>query len=206
MTNYNLNTKPQSRSILLVDDDRLILSTLSSSLTREGYQLSTAESVEEAENWLKNNEKPDLVILDVRMPNRNGWELTDQLEKLHVPFILLTAHSEQDIIKQAIASGAMGFLVKPIDIVHMIPEIETALSRSEELDSLKIAKKQLQTALDADRSISIAVGIVMDQHQVNHDDALELIRNTARSGHFKLNELATNIINSRELLNLRINS
>jgi two-component system, response regulator PdtaR len=206
MKNYDLSGTHNLRSILLVDDDRLILSTLTSSLSREGYQISSVESVDEAEEWLKNNEKPDLVILDVRMPERSGMELTAQLDEFLIPFILLTAHSEQDIIKQAVESGAMGYLVKPVDITQLVPAIETALSRSQEIHSLKVAKQQLQTALDADRAISVAVGIVMDQHKINHDEALELIRTKARSGHLKLNELAASIINSRENLNLRTNA
>ena len=190
------------KSILLVDDDRLIISTLTRGLTRAGYHISSAESVDEAEDWLKNNIVPDLVLLDVRMPERSGLELINRLNELHIPFILLTAHSEQDIIKQAVESGAMGYLVKPVDITQLIPSIETALSRAEELSSLRKAKLQLQTALDADRAVSVAVGIVMDQHLINHDDALELLRNRARSQHLKLIELASSVVNSRETLNL----
>jgi len=188
-----------------VEDDRLILSTLTSGLMRAGYNVSSAESVDDAEHWLKNNERPDLVILDVRMPDRDGLELTKRLDDMnHIPFMLLTAHSEQDVIHHAVKSGAMGYLVKPVDITQLIPAIETALSRAEELSSLRKAKLQLQTALDADRAVSVAVGIVMDQHHINHNDALELLRNTARSQHLKLIELAPSVVNSRETLNLRV--
>jgi response regulator NasT len=144
-----------------------------------------------------------MVILDVRMPERSGLELINRLDEFHIPFILLTAHSEQDIIRQATALGAMGYLVKPVNTTQLIPAIETALSRAKELSGLRKAKQQLQTALDADRAVSVAVGIVMDQHRINHDDALELLRNTARSQHLKLIELASSVVNSRETLNLR---
>ena len=204
MITFNKQLSSPIRTLLLVEDDRLILSTLTSGLVRAGYNVSSAESVDEAELWLENNERPDLVILDVRMPNRGGMELIKYLDKLNnIPFMLLTAHSDHDIVKHAVESGAMGFLVKPVDITQLIPAIETALSRAEELHCLRTAKQQLQTALDGDRAISVAVGIVMDQHRINHDDALELIRNTARSEHLKLIELASSIVNSRETLNLR---
>lgn len=204
MNNLDIQTLPNKRSILLVDDDRLILSTLTNGLTRVGYQVSSAESVDEAELWLKNNDQPDLVILDVRMPDRNGLELAKTLNDFNqIPFILLTAHSDQEIITQAKECGAMGYLVKPVDISQLIPTIETALHRSQEIHSLRKSKHQLQTALDADRAISIATGIIMDQHSINHDDALELLRKTARSEHLKLFELASSIIISRETLNLR---
>lgn len=192
-----------NRSLFLVDDDRLILSTLSNELTRAGYDVYSAESVSEAEQWLDSNQRPDLVILDVNMPNRSGLELTKRLEELqHIPFILLTAHSEQEIIIQATESGAIGYLVKPVDISQLIPAIETALSRSHDIQVLRGDKKQLQTALDTDRSISVAVGILMDQRGISRDDALNQLRKSARSNHISLMNLASNIVKARETLNL----
>ena len=204
MKNYD-SKKPLDniKSLLLVDDDRLVLSTLSSGLTRAGYHISAVESVDEAEAWLEQNERPDLVILDVRMPERSGLELTKRLDELHqIPFILLTAYSEQGIITQANVSGAMGYIVKPVDLTQLIPAIETAISRAQERQGLRVTTEQLQIALDADRTSSIAVGIVMDQRQLNHDEALKLLHSMARSQHIKLNELSLKIINAREVLNL----
>lgn len=199
----NLELTPAIRHLLLVEDDRLIISTLTSGLVRAGYLVSSVESVDEAELWLENNERPDLVLLDVRMPGRNGLELTKRLEELHhIPFILLTAHSEQEVIKQATKSGAMGYMVKPVDITQLIPAIETALSRSHDFQGLRGEKQQLQTALDADRSISVAVGIIMDQRNIGRVEAMELLRKTARSQHIKLVDLAMRIVSSREILNL----
>ncbi|MDI1297542.1 response regulator [Methylotenera sp.] len=193
-----------TRTILLVDDDRLVLSTLSSGLTRAGYQVVAVESVDEAETWLDENERPDMVILDVRMPNRNGLELTKRLAELNqIPFMLLTAYSEQEIIAQASAADAVGYLVKPVDISQLIPAVETAISSANNIQSLRNAQQQLQTALDADRAVSVAVGIVMDQHNMNHDDALALLRNTSRSKHLKLIDVASSVVNARETLNLR---
>lgn len=195
--------KATNRSLFLIDDDRLILSTLANELTRAGYQVYSAESVSEAEQWLESNQRPDLVILDVNMPNRSGLELTKRLKELqHIPFILLTAHSEEDIIIQATESGAIGYLVKPVDISQLIPAIETALSRARDMQLLREDKEQLQTALDTDRSISVAVGIIMDQRSISRDVALNQLRISARSNHISLMNLATNIVKARETLNL----
>jgi len=189
--------------ILLVDDDRLILSTMTTGLARAGYQVSSAESVDEAEAWLNTNALPDLVVIDVNMPERTGLELPEHLKSLgNIPFILLTARSEPEVIIQANKLGAMGYLVKPIDIVQLIPAIETAISRAYDLKGLKNSQDQLQTALDADRSISIAVGIVMDKYQINHDNAFSKLRNTARSRQIKLVDLAHTIIDSPQGISL----
>jgi DNA-binding NtrC family response regulator len=141
MTLLKTDNPYNSQSILLVDDDRLVLSTLTSGLARTGFIVYSVESVTEAEAWLEENVRPDLVILDVRMPGRSGLELTKCLHELDkIPFILLTAYSEQEIIAQATESGAMGYLVKPIDIPQLIPTIETALSRSRDLQMLRSDK------------------------------------------------------------------
>lgn len=203
MNTMNEKQNVPNRTLLLVDDDRLILSTLTNELIRAGYKVNSAESVNEAESWLDSNQRPDLVILDVNMPNRSGLELTKRLEELqHIPFILLTAHSEQEIIIQATESGAIGYLVKPVDISQLIPAIETALSRARDIQGLRGDKEQLQTALDTDRSISVAVGIIMDQRSISRDDALNQLRMSARSNHISLMSLATNVVKARETLNL----
>jgi len=191
----------KAKSILMVDDDRLILSTISTALIRAGYQVSTAESVDKAEAWLASNEWPDLVLLDVRMPGRNGLELTSRLNEMHhIPFILLTAYSEQDIITKATESGAMSYLVKPVDIAKLIPAIETALSRANYQRDLLGSNKNLQSALDADRNLSVAVGIMMVEHCTDRDGAMKLLRLKSRTHQIKLSDIVAQIIDARESL------
>jgi response regulator NasT len=207
MTQLNINTRIAPKSLLLVDDDRLILATISSGLRLAGYHIIAAETVDEAEHWLQANERPDLVILDVRMPGRNGLELTPLLAALEqIPFILLTAYSEKELIEQANISGAMGYLVKPVDITQLIPSIENALARAQELKALRGSTQQLQQALDTGRTASVAIGILMDERSINHDEASKLLRNMARSQQIKLVDLASNIVHARETLNLRFNA
>jgi response regulator NasT len=139
------------------------------------------------------------------MPNRNGLELTKKLKELdQIPFILLTAYSEQELVEQAAESGAVGYLVKPVEVVQLLPAVETALANAASLKSLRGERQHLQTALDSDRAISIATGIIMEQHKLNQHDAIVLLRKNARSQHIKLHEIAAKLINAREELNLRI--
>ncbi len=199
-----MNNLSVKNTILLVDDDRLILSTLKNGLTHAGYAVHTAESVTEAEDWLSKNERPDLVLLDMRMPDRLGIELSKTLNEMNeIPFILLTAYSEQEVIDLAKDAGAMSYLVKPVSIAQIIPAVQTAIARAEELKKLRYNQKMLQTALDGDRAVSVAVGIVMDRHKINHDEAFEVIRKKARGQHLKLIDVAATIVNACESLNLK---
>lgn len=194
---------PNKASVLLVDDDRLILATMAAGLLHAGYTVNTTESVDEAETWLANHPRPDIAIIDINMPQRNGFELPARLNQLDdIPFIFLTARSEPEANTLANTLGAMAYLVKPIDSAQLIPAIETALSRAQDLKQMKAQQQQLQTALDGDRSVSIAIGIIMDQYRINYEEANTMLRQTARSKRIKLLDLATSIIHSRENLNL----
>ena len=189
--------------ILLVDDDRLVLSTLSRGLTGAGYSVNTAESVNDAEAFLASGERPNLAILDVNMPGRSGLELAERLRSFdHIPFLLLTAYSDKEIVDRATACGALGYLVKPVDTPQLLPAIKAALARAEEIQSLQATGRQLQEALDSEREISIAIGITMMQYRLDRKAAFELLRKTARSQNRKLAELAADVIKASETLNL----
>jgi response regulator NasT len=180
---------------LLVDDDRLVLSTLCSGLLDAGYEVHSAESTEEAEMLLAGGMRPDLAILDIRMSGQDGLYLASRLRELdHIPFLMLSAYSEQGMVDQATRYGALGYLVKPLDPPRLVPAIEAALSRASELQGLRDTRGQLQAALDAERDISVAIGITMVRQQISRQQAFELLRKTARSQRRKLAELANEII------------
>ncbi len=185
--NLGLGNHPHS-SLLLVDDESITLANLEKDLNQAGYSVIAVESVDEAETALMAGLHPDLVILDVRMPNRNGFELTETLNSMHhIPFILLTAYNDLEIVEQAKSLGALCYLVKPIDVQQLTPSIELAISRARELRSLKETGLQLQNALNKERSISTAIGIIMVQHKLNRKDAFEFLRKAARDQRKKLN-------------------
>ena len=185
--------------ILLVDDDRLVIATLSLGLSQAGYRVSTAESAEEAEVLLASGERPDLAIVDIRMPGQDGLYLARRLHELdHIPFMMFSAYSEQIMVDQATRDGALGYLVKPLDLPQLVPAIQAALARAIEMQDLRTTRQQLQAALDNERDINLAVGITMMQHRLKRREAFELLRQSARSRRCKLADLAVEIIQARE--------
>ncbi|MDO8318332.1 ANTAR domain-containing response regulator [Rhodoferax sp.] len=188
--------------LLLVDDDRLVLSTLAHALAAAGYSVSTAESSEEAENWLASGkQRPQLAILDVQMSGDNGLTLARRLRELdHIPFMMLSAYSDPTIVEQASQQGALGYAIKPIDPAQLIPAIEAALARANELQALRTERQQLQTALDNERAINLAVGMTMVQHHLRRQAAFDLLRQRARSQQRKLGDLAHDIIQAFEIM------
>ena len=119
--------------LLLVDDDRLILATLSRGLQDVGYRVSCAESAEEAQEMLTSGLRPDLALLDVRLPGADGLSLAQRLCELdHIPFVMLSAYSDEATVQRAANLGALGYLVKPLDTASIRPTLEAALQRARE--------------------------------------------------------------------------
>jgi len=197
----NSMTDTKTPHILLVDDDRLVLATLAGSVARAGYAVSSAKSAEEAEDMLAGGYRPDLVMLDVRMPGQSGLYLAQRLRELdHIPFLMLSAYGDEQTVQQAIEQGALAFLVKPVDEAQLIPAIEAALARANELNQLRATRKHLQDALDGERNINVAVGITMMQYRLARQPAFEQLLRTARSRSMRLADLAVQVVASCELM------
>ena len=186
---------------LLLVDDRLILTTLAGGLRASGYRVSTAESVDDAQALLTSGVRPDLAVLDMHMPGRDGLELAQRLRDLeHLPFLVLSAYSDPATVERATQLGALSYMVKPLAISQIRPTIEAALRRAQELDALRQAQLQLQEALNGDRDISVATGITMMQYRLQRSAAFELLRCAARAQRRKLAHVAADIIQSSEAL------
>lgn len=185
--------------ILLLDDERLILATLGTGLRHAGFRVVTAESVIEAEAILASGERPDLAILDVNLPDQSGLAFAQRLREFdQIPFLMLSAYSDAQYVEQAAREGALGYLVKPIDVVQLVPEVHAALARAGEISDLRLTGAQLQTALDNERDISVAVGILMVQHRLGRKAAFEVLRQSARSQRRRIAELAAQAVQSFE--------
>lgn len=191
----------QPCKVLLVDDDRLVLATLGSGLDQVGYAVQVCASAEEAKRIVA-IEAPDIAVLDVRMPGTSGLDLAQELrDAFGIPFIFLTAYSEAEVVLQAAQHGALGYVVKPVDIAQLVPAIEAALARAADLRKLREAGSQLQTALNESREVSMAVGLLMERRRLGRKQAFELLRTTARSQRRRIGEVAREMIDAAELLN-----
>ena len=198
----NYKNQGPSRSILIVDDDRLILATLSQGLRQAGYVVFQASSGKEALQ-LAMMHTPELALLDVTMPVMSGIELAQRLrEDFKIPFLFLSAYGDSDIVHQAAELGALGYLVKPVDTPQIIPAIEAALARAAEIQRLQRAETDLSVALSIGRDTNIAVGLLMEQRRLSRADAFELLRRHARGQQRKIHEVAGELIQASETLNM----
>ena len=188
-------------TILLVDDDRLVLITLAKELEKAGYCVMQASSGHEA-LALCDEQRPDLGVFDVRMPELSGIAAADELYNKHgLPFIILSAYGDDDTVTDAVHTGALCYLVKPIDVEQLIPAIEASLQRANDLRSLRDSEQKLITALEGNRETSAAIGILMERYRVSNQDAFDMLRCEARSRQKKITELAHEIVMATETIN-----
>lgn len=195
----------ESPLLLIVDDDPLILATLTIGLSQAGYRVLEANSGELALELCQRH-RPNLAILDIQMSGISGIEAARQIYQEHrIPFLFLTAITERFTVSSAVREGALGFLVKPIELTQLIPSIETALLRAQEFQSLQHHNVHLETALSQQRDISIAIGIMVAHSDLNAQEAETVLRQYARKNRTKMSGLAKHIINAANQLNDIIN-
>ena len=191
----------ETTHVLLVDDDRPILMALADSMRRAGYVVSEAQAGEAALELAKASHF-DIALLDVRMPGMSGLELARALcQHTDLPFLFMSAHSEIDVVKDAAEYGALGYLLKPLTIAQIVPAIEAALARADDLRKLRENEAHLNVALASGREINIAIGIVMERSRVDRQGAFDILRIHARSQRRKMSDVAEEFVKAAEVIN-----
>lgn len=176
--------------ILIADDDRLVLFTLAEGLREAGFEVVEANDGLQA-IALCESESPDLALLDIRMPKLDGLDLARRLrDETSVPFLFLSAYSDDAYVQRAVAIGALGYLSKPLNVTAIVPMIRTALARAQEINGLV-------GALESNRTIATAIGMLMYAESLDQPAAFERLRRQARSERRKLEDLARNIIEGK---------
>jgi response regulator NasT len=191
----------RKKRILLVDDDRLVLATLRQGLADRGYEVDGFDNGPEAlESYRKT--PPDLVVLDVRMPGKGGPETARaMLQCAHRPILMLSAYDDRAAVKEAVALGAAGYLVKPIEVNQLIPSIEATLARFAETNALLQNSANLREGMEQNRAISTAVGIVMERAGLSQDQAFERLRQLARKQQRALRDVARDLVEAVSSIN-----
>lgn len=193
---------PVETTILLVEDDRLVLHTLTRGLSDAGYRVLAADSGEMAKQLCSDN-RPDMALLDISLGGISGMDVARWLKTtMGVPCVFLSAYSDQETVGAAADIGALGYLVKPLDVQQVLPAIRTALLRSEEIQKLHQTEIDLSTALKTSRSISMAIGLLMQRFDTGADETFEALRAYCRSNRKRMVEVAEQIVERSQEVDL----
>ncbi|WP_405030503.1 ANTAR domain-containing response regulator [Nocardioides bizhenqiangii] len=168
---------------------------LAEMLVDEGYDVvgqagDGAKAIELAEEL-----RPDLVILDVKMPVLDGIAAAEAIAgKRIAPVVMLTAFSQRELVERARDAGAMSYLVKPFTQAELVPAIEMAVSRFGEVRQLESEVEDLQDRLDTRKAVDRAKGILMEQLQLTEPEAFRWVQKTAMDLRMSMREVAEGVV------------
>ncbi len=169
-----------ARRVLIAEDEALIRMDLAEMLRDEGYDIvgeagDGQEAVELAEQH-----KPDLVIMDVKMPRRDGIDAAAEIASKRIaPIVVLTAFSQRDLVERARDAGAMAYLVKPFTVSDLIPAIELAVSRFAEFAELEREVATLSERLETRKIVERAKGLLQAKQDMTEPEAFKWIQRAA---------------------------
>jgi response regulator NasT len=186
---------PPPRSVVIAEDEALIRMDLAEMLTEEGYAVvgeagDGAKAVELAEAL-----RPDLVILDVKMPVLDGISAAERIASQRIaPVVILTAFSQRDLVERARDAGAMAYLVKPFTKNDLVPAIEMAVSRFSEVTLLEAEVADLQDRLETRKAVDRAKSVLQQQLQLSEPEAFRWIQKTAMDLRLSMRQVAEGVV------------
>src|SRR5438067_7225668 len=167
--------------VLVAEDETIIRLDLRDLLGRLGLEVcAEARDGEEAVR-LARSERPDVAIMDVKMPKLDGIEAARQiLDERPIPIVMLTAYGQDELVSRAVEAGVFGYLVKPFRESDLLPAIATARARHEELLALREEAESLADALAARKVIERAKGLLMEKEGLSEQDAFARLRKASQ--------------------------
>ena len=184
-----------TRRVVIAEDEALIRLDLAEMLAEEGYEVVAA--VEDGEQAVAKVEelRPDLAILDIKMPKLDGIAAAERIASQRIaPVVMLTAFSQRDLVERARDAGAMAYLVKPFGKSDLVPAIEMAVSRFAELQLLEAEVADLNERLETRKVVDRAKGVLQESLGLSEPDAFRWIQKTAMDLRLSMKDVAVGVV------------
>ena len=181
--------------VVIAEDEAIIRLDLKETLEEEGYEVVGETGRGDEAVQLVKDEQPDLAILDVKMPGMDGLTAAGQITaEKGAAVLILTAFSQRDLIEKARDAGALAYLVKPFQKSELIPAVEVALGRFQEMKALAEENLSLTDQLETRKVVDRAKGKLMDNHDMTEADAFRFLQKTAMDTRSTLKQVAQDVI------------
>ena len=186
------------RRIVVAEDESLIRMDIVETLKDQGFDV-----VGEAGNGIRAIElakelAPDLMVMDIKMPDLDGLSAAEQIAELRIPVVFLTAFNQQELVARATEVGAMAFLVKPFSPDDLLPAIEVAISRHQQLMQLEAEVSDLSERLETRKLVERAKGVLGVQMGLSEPEAFRWIQKAAMDRRIGMIEVAKTILEQLE--------
>lgn len=180
---------------MVAEDESLIRLDLAEMLTEEGYSVVGQAGDGERAVELAREHRPDLVVMDVKMPRLDGIEAARIISAEQLaPVVMLTAFSQRDLVARAAEAGAMAYVVKPFSKSDLMPAIELARSRYRELMALSADVRTLEERLEARKLVEHAKGVLQDRIGLSEADAFGWLQRAAMDKRMSMKDVALKVI------------
>ena len=181
--------------VVIAEDEAIIRLDLKETLEEEGYEVVGETGRGDQALELVRSLRPDLAVLDIKMPGKTGLEVAQEISAERICGVLiLTAFSQREVIEQARDAGALAYLVKPFQKSDLIPAIEVAIGRFRELQALTGEIGRLEDQLETRKIIDRAKGVLMSGSGLSEHDAFTFIQRTAMSQRARRRDIADQIL------------
>ena len=189
-------TTTAPRRVVVAEDESLIRLDIVETLRDNGFEVVGEAGDGETAVALATELRPDLVVMDVKMPQLDGISAAERLSKNHIaPVVLLTAFSQKELVERARDAGAMAYVVKPFTPADLIPAIEIALSRHEEIKALENEVSDLQEQFATRKLVERAKSLLTTKMGLTEPEAFRWIQKTSMDRRLSMREVAETIIN-----------
>lgn len=188
-------TPVPTRRVVIAEDEALIRLDLAEMLGEEGYEVVGQAGDGERAVALAEELRPDLVVLDVKMPRLDGISAAQRIAEQRIaPVVILTAFSQRELVERARDAGAMAYLVKPFSKDDLVPSIEMAVSRFAEVQMLETEVADLTERLETRKLVDRAKGVLQAQLELSEPESFRWIQKTAMDLRLSMRQVAEGVI------------
>ena len=182
------------RRVIVAEDESLIRMDIVETLRENGFDVVAEAADGEQAVALATEHKPNLVVMDIKMPNMDGITAAEQMMALKIPVVLLTAFSQKELVDRANAAGAMAYVVKPFSPSDLLPAIEIALSRHAQLVALEHEISDLNERFEIRKLVDRAKGLLNEKMNLTEPEAFRWIQKASMDRRLTMQEVAKTII------------
>jgi AmiR/NasT family two-component response regulator len=187
--------EPSPRRVVLAEDEALIRLDLKEMLEEEGFSVVGEAGDGEQAVALATELRPDLVVLDVKMPRLDGISAAEQIARARLaPVVILTAFSQRDLVERAREAGAMAYLVKPFTKADLLPAVEMAMARFDETAALEAEVSDLKERLETRKRVDRAKGLLQSRHGLDEAAAYRWLQRASMDARRSMREVAELVI------------
>nr|WP_130796664.1 response regulator [Streptomyces otsuchiensis] len=199
MPEDSAHVPPQTTRVVIAEDEALIRLDLKEMLEEEGYTVVGEAGDGQRAVELAREHRPDLVILDVKMPVMDGISAAEKIaEEQLAPVLMLTAFSQRDLVERARDAGAMAYLVKPFSKTDVVPAIEIAVSRFHELRTLSQEVTDLAERLETRKLVDRAKSVLQTQYGLTEPAAFRWVQKTSMDRRLSMRQVAEAVLEDAE--------